>query len=219
MQTLRNKYHSIPLAERNPTHSVPKLSDHWLKGYPFFCTLVSRLSTFKLLATRCYRHRDASRPIPVNSPRRADSHETLPHTGRHLPTEVSAFFSLLTSMWTLRDLYHSSPMAERNPTHSVPSLSDHWLKGYPYFCTFVLWASAFKLLATDCYRHADISKPILFNSPRQADSNARRPDAVRPLVEGLSIPLYFCSLGKYFLIVRYRVLRLSRLALINIFLF
>jgi len=206
MRTLRNIHHSIPLNRRIPTHPVLTLSDGWLNHYPYFCAFVPRVSTFKLLATGCYSHADTSKPIPFNSPRRADSNETLPGSGGHLPTEVSAFVSLLTSiaMWTLRDLYHSIPMAERNPTHSVPSLSDHWLKGYPYFRTLVLRASAFKLLATDCYRHADTLKPIPFNSPCQADSNALCPNAVRPQVEGLSILLYFCSPGNYFLIVRYR---------------
>jgi len=149
MQTLRDLYHLIPLAKRNSTHSVPTLSHDWLKGYPFFCTLVFRASTFKLLATGCYRHVDASRPIPFDSPGRADSNETLPDSSGHLPAEVSAFFTLLTSiaMWTLQDLYHSFPLAEGNPTHSVRTLSDRWFKGYPYLCTLVLRACTFKLLA------------------------------------------------------------------------
>jgi len=102
------------------------LSDRWLNGYGFFCTRVHQGSTFKLLATRCYRHADASRPIPFDSPGQADSNETFPDSGGHLPAEVSAFFTLLTSiaMWTLQELYHSIPLAEENPTHSVRTLSD-----------------------------------------------------------------------------------------------
>jgi len=76
----------------------------------------------------------------------------------YLPTEVSAFFSLLTSivaMWTLRDQYHPIPLVGRKPMHSVLTLSDHWFKGYPYFCTLVLRASTFKLLATECYSFLD----------------------------------------------------------------
>jgi len=48
MRTLRNLYYSIPLAEQIPTHSVPTLSDHWLKGYPYLCTLVPHAGTFRL---------------------------------------------------------------------------------------------------------------------------------------------------------------------------
>jgi len=97
MRTLRTLYHSIPLDRRIPTHPVPTLSDRWLKCYPNLCTCVPWASTFKLLATGCYRHADASRPIPFDSPRRADSNEALPDSGGHLPGEVSAFFMMLTS--------------------------------------------------------------------------------------------------------------------------
>jgi len=137
LRTLGNQYHSIRLAERNPTHSVPTLSNRWLKGYPYFCSLVPWASPFKLLATWCYRHADASRPIPFDSPRRADSNEALPDSGGSLPAEVSPHFFLLKSiaMCTLRNLYHSIPLTQRIPRHSVLMLSDSWLKGYPYFCT------------------------------------------------------------------------------------
>jgi len=179
MRTLRNLHHSIPLYLRIPTHPVPKLSDHWLQGYPFFCTWVPRASTFKLLATECYRHANTSRPIPFNSPRRADSNETLPDSAGHLPPEISAFNILLTwiAMQTLRNLYHSIPLDRRIPTHTVPMLSDHWLNGYAYLCTWVPRASTFKLLATGCYRHADALGPIPFDSPRLADSNETLPDS------------------------------------------
>jgi len=179
MRTLRNLYHSIPLDQQIPMHTVPMLSNHWLNGYAYFCTLVSSASTFKLLATGCYRHADASGPIPLDSPRRADSNETLPDSGRHLPAEVSPFLSLLTSpaMRTLRNLHHSIPLDRRIPTHPVPTLSDHWLKGYPFFCTCVPQVSIFKLLATECYRHADAARPIPFDSPRRADSNETLPDS------------------------------------------
>jgi len=127
MRTLRNLHHSIHLYLRIPTHPGPTLSDHWLNGYPYLWTLVLRVSTFKLLATRCYRHVDASRPTPFDSPRRADSNGTLPNSAGQLPAEVSPFFSLLTStaMWTLRNLHHSIPLYLRIPTHPVPKLSDH----------------------------------------------------------------------------------------------
>ena len=137
MRTLRDLYLSIPLDRRIPTHPVPILSDHWLNGYPYFCTLVLPVSTCKLLATECYRHADTSRPIPFDSPWRADSNETLSDSGTHLPAEISAFFILLTAiaMRTLRNLYHSIPLDRRIPTNPVPMLSDRWLKSYPPICT------------------------------------------------------------------------------------
>jgi len=54
----------------------------------------------------------------IRFPRRADSNEILPDSGGHLPTEVSAFFILLTSiaMRTLRNLYHSIPLDRRIPS-------------------------------------------------------------------------------------------------------
>ena len=137
-------------------------------------------------ATGCYRHADASRPIPFDSPRRAYSNETLPDSGGHLPAEVSAFFILQTSiaMRTLRNLYHSIPLDRRIPTHPVPMLSDGWLKCYPNLCTCVLRASTFKSSATECYRHADTSRPIRFDSPRRAACNETLPDSCgHPLAE------------------------------------
>jgi len=137
MRTLRNLQHSIPLYLRIPTHPVPTLSDHWLNEYPYFGKLVLRLSAFKLLATVCYKHADASGPIPFDSPRGADSSETLPASGGYLPIELSPFFSLLTltAMRTLRNLHHWTPLYLRIPTHPVPTPSDHWLQDYPCFCT------------------------------------------------------------------------------------
>jgi len=126
IQTLRNLHHSIPLYLRIPTHPVPTLSDHWLQGYPFFCTCVPWASTFKLLATECYRYADTSRPIQFNSPRRADSNETLPDSGTHLPAKISAISFLQTSMAmrTHRDLYLSIPLAERTPLRPSPTVPD-----------------------------------------------------------------------------------------------
>ena len=145
-----------------------------------------------MLATGCYRHADTSKPIPFDSPRRADSNETLPDSGGHLPAEVSALFTLRTSiaMRTLRNLYHSTPLGERTPMRRFPTLAD--------ICLFH---------PADPYSHADASKPILFDSPRPADSNAPCPDAVRPLAKWLYILLYLSSPGKYFPIVGYWVLQ------------
>ena len=126
MATLRDLYQSIPLDQRIPTHPVPMLSDHWLNGYAYLCTLVLWVSTFKLLTTECYRHVDTSRPISFDSPRQADSNETLPNSGGHLPAEVSASFILLTciAMRTLRDLYHSIPLAKRTSMRLFLTLAD-----------------------------------------------------------------------------------------------
>jgi len=152
MPAVQDLFYSIPLIERDPSHPVPMRSNHWPNGYPYLCTLVLWVSTFKLLATECYRHSDTSQPIPFNSPFRADSNKTLPDSGGHPLAKVSAFLSLLTciAMWRLRNQYHSIPLDERNPTHSVPKLSDNWLMGHPFFCTLVPWARTFKLLATRC---------------------------------------------------------------------
>jgi len=173
MRTLWNLYHSIPLDRQIPTHPMPTMSDGWLKCYPNLCTWLPRASTFKLFATGCYRHEDASRPIPVDSPRRADSNETPPDSSGHLPAKVSAFFMLLTSipMRTLRGLYHWIPLGERIPTYPVPTMSDRWLKCYLNSFPWVPRASTFKLAATGYYRHAGTERPIPFDSPRRADSN------------------------------------------------
>jgi len=134
MRTLQNLYYSIPLDRRIPMHPVPMLSDSWLNCYKYLCTCVPRASTYKLLATGCYSHADASRPIPFDSPRRADSNETLPDPGGHLPTEVSAISILLTSiaMRTLRDLYHPIPLAERTPMKPFPTLADLHQQKYTF---------------------------------------------------------------------------------------
>jgi len=153
MRTPRNRHHSVPLNRWIPTRPVPMLSDHWLQGYPCFCTLVPRASTFKLLATGCYRHADTLRPIPFDSPRRVDSNVTLSDSGRHLPTEVSPFFSLPTSI-------------------AIRTLETY----------------------TICF-------------PSTGGFQRTLSDAVRPLVEGLSIHLYLSSPDKYFQIVGYCVLQ------------
>ena len=133
----RNIHHSIPLDQWILTHPVPMLTDPWLKGYPNISTRVPRVTTFTLLATECYRHADTTRSIPFNSPRRADSNETLPDSGGHLPAAVSPFFSLLTSIALPipRNIHHSFPLDRRIPTQSVPMLSDPWSKDYPNICT------------------------------------------------------------------------------------
>ena len=179
MRTLWNLHHSIALDRRIRTNPGPMLSDRWLKGYLPIGTWVPLASIFKLLGTECYRHAEASRPRPFNSPRRADSYETIPDSAGHLPSEISPFVCLLTTiaMRTLRNLHYSIPLYLRIPTHPVPTLSDHWLNEYPYFGTLVLRLSAFKLLATVCYKHADASGPIPLDSPRWADSNETLPDS------------------------------------------
>jgi len=58
----------------------------------------------------------------------ADSNEALPDFSGHwpLPGEVSAFFSLLTSIAirTLRDLYQSIPLSKRIPMRPFLTLAD-----------------------------------------------------------------------------------------------
>jgi len=188
MRTLRDLYPSIPLDRRIPKHPVPIPSDQWLKGYPYLCTLVLPVTTGKLLANECYRDADASRPIPFDPSRWADSNETIPDTGGHLPAEVSPFFSLLTSiaMRTVQNLHDSIPLYLQITTHCVPPLSDYWLQGYPFFCTCVPRVFIFKLLATECYRHADASGPVPLDSPRRMDPNETLPDSPGPLPAEIS---------------------------------
>jgi len=98
MRTVQNLHDSIPLYLQITTHCVPPLSDYWLQGYPFFCTCVPRVCIFKLLATVCYRHAEASGPVPLDSPQRMDANEALPDSPRHLPAAISAFLILLTTL-------------------------------------------------------------------------------------------------------------------------
>jgi len=52
-------------------------------------------------------------------------------------------------MRTPRNLYHWIPLAERFPTHPVPTLFDHWLKSYLYLRTLVSRTSTFTLSTLD----------------------------------------------------------------------
>ena len=120
------------------------------------------------------------------------------HTFVHeFPGEVLSHCWLLgaTGMRTLQALYHSNPFAERTPMRPFPTLVDICPLRY------------LPLHPAELYSHADSSKPIPSDSPPLADSNGPCPDAVRPLVEWLCIPLYLSSSGKYFQIVGYWVLQ------------
>ena len=101
-----------------PTHSVPMLANHRLKDYSYFCPFVLRASTFRLTDTESYWHGNASKPILFISPRGADSNRTHSDSGGHLPSELSALFSLLTfiAIWIFRNLYHSIPLDPQIPT-------------------------------------------------------------------------------------------------------
>jgi len=118
MRMLRNLDDSIPLYRWIPTQPVAMLSDDGLNEYRYFCTLVLRVSIFKLLATECYRHANTSRPMSFNSPCRAEFNETLPDSAGHLPAKVAAFLSLLTciALRTLQNptLFNSPGQAESN---------------------------------------------------------------------------------------------------------
>src|SRR5437868_973132 len=77
-------------------------------------------------------------------------------------------------------------------------LPDNWLLSYPPY------------LPPDLNIHANYSNPTPFESPHQADSNGLSPDLIRPLVQELSTPLYFCFLGRYLQIVCYGLLQACR---------
>ena len=171
-------HYSWPLSERIPMRPFLTLGT----------SAGARWGICHFLPADHYSHADAPKPIPFDSPGRADSNETLPDSAGHLPAEISAFFIQLTAiaMRTLRNLYHSIPLDRRIPTNPVPMLSDHWLKSYPPICTWVPQASIFKLFATECYRDADASSPIPFDSPRRADPNETLPDTAGHLPAEIS---------------------------------
>ena len=157
------------------------VSDYWFNGYPYLWMLVLRhipANCWLLNATgmQTLRHQQHSISLTERVPM-----WLLPKSCGHPPAEVSASFSLLmsTAVQTLPNLHHSIPLNRQISTHPAPMLSDRWLKSYPCFCPLVPRTTTFKLLATTWYRHVDTSRPIPFNFPHWADSNASCPCLVR----------------------------------------
>ena len=96
-------------------------------------------------------------------------------------------------MRTLRNIYPPIPLIERIPIQPLLTLADISSWG---ICLFI---------PADLYSHLDTWRPTPSNSPQWADSNLPGRDAVRQLVNRLSILLYFSCSGKYFQIVSYWV--------------
>lgn len=114
-------YHSIHLSKQIPTHCVQTQSDHWLKSYLYFCTFVLQVRTLKLLATQCYKHANALRPILFNSPYHADSNETLPNTGRHL-----ADIWRTSGCWDISFFLSADLNRRMEFSKPIPSNSSQW---------------------------------------------------------------------------------------------
>ena len=148
---------------------------------------------------------DASKPILCDSPRPAVSNAHCPNAVRPLVQGllIHVYFSSPGKYW--QTLGHWVLQACGHfETYTIQFPSGSWLEWGPsrLWRTSARWGNS-RFLPADLYSHPDASKPTRFDSPQPPDSNAPCPDSVRPLVEGLSILLYFGSPGKYFLIVGY----------------
>jgi len=94
IRTLRNLHNSISLNRQILKHPVITLSNNLVTGYAYFSTFFHRASTFKLLATECYRHWYPSSHIPFNSPYRAHSNPSCPGPDRGLVLKLSPLLYL-----------------------------------------------------------------------------------------------------------------------------
>ena len=91
--------------------------------------------------------------------------------------ELSPLLRLLTAkvMPPPRALYHSIRLVRRIQMVHFPTRSDRWWWSYLLVCTFVPWASACRLFAAECYKHATALSLIPLNSSRRAESNRLAP--------------------------------------------
>jgi len=126
MPMLENLYNASRLNRPIPTHAVQMHSDHWLKGYGYLSTSVLRVTTFKLLATECYRHVDTPRSIPFNSPSRPESKALSPDAVRPLAEGLSIllYFSSpgkyfqIVGYWGLQPCGHFETYTNKFPSAS-----------------------------------------------------------------------------------------------------
>ena len=135
------------------------LAGAWLVRYPSFsCTESYSLAT-------------ATSHTPIDSPRLADSNETLTDSIRPLvielpqllvssPGEVHTDFSLVTATGgpQPRALYHSIRLVRRFLMRPWRTLADAWLVRYPSFSS------------TESYSYATATGHIPFDSSRPPDS-------------------------------------------------
>ena len=96
MPQLRAIYHSIRLSERIPIRVSPTLADAHLASYHSF------------QSTGCYRHATASRHIPLDSSRRADSDELLPFLIRPLAGNLTSPVNQASPALLLFSFFNSS---------------------------------------------------------------------------------------------------------------
>ena len=158
-----------------------------------------------LLPADIHSHADSSKPIPFDSSCQAGCNASCPDAVRQLVDGLSIHlyfgspgkYIQIDGSWVLQACGHFK-------TYSVqfPAPSGFQWDPSRLWRTLARWGMSL-FLPADIYSHPDSLKPIPFDPSRQVDSNASCPDAVQPLAEELSIPLYYCSLGTYFQIVGY----------------
>ena len=125
--------------------------------------------------------------IPFDSPRPADSNETLADSIRLLAVELpyllvsfpgggNSDFPLLTATdgLQLRAIYHSIRLVRRTLMRPLRTLADAWSVRYPSFS------------CTESYDNATAMSHIPFDSSRPADSNETLEDPSGRLVGPLS---------------------------------
>ena len=154
-----------------------------------------------------YSHAGALNPILFNFPRPADSNAASPNAVWRL---VPGLFILLyiSSQGKYFQIvcYRVLQVCGHLDTYRIQFRSPSWLQWDPFRHWWISarWGICLSLCA-DLYSHAEASNPTRFDSSRPANSNPPRPDAVRPLVDELSIPLYISSPCYYCQIVSYWV--------------
>ena len=146
------------------------LADAWLVRYP------------SVSCTESYSHATATSHTPIDSPRPADSNETLADSIRPLVVELHQLlvsslgevprdFSLViaTGGPQPRAIYHSIHLVRRILIRPLRTLADARLVRYP------------SISSTRSYSHATATSHTPFDSSSPADSNETLADSIRPL--------------------------------------
>jgi len=184
----RALYHSILHVRRIQMVHFTTRSDRWWWSYLLVCTFFHRATTYRLFAAECYKYATASSLIPLNSSCRAESNERSPGSGAPLAGGLSPSLTQLTAtgMPPPRALYHSIRLVRRTQMGRFTTRSDRWWWSYLLVCTFVHWASTYRLFAAECYKYATASSLIPLNSSCRAESNELSPGTGVPLAGELS---------------------------------
>ena len=156
-----------------------------------------------------YSHSDASKPTPSDSPRPAGSNALCTDAVRPLAEWLCILLYLsspckyfpIHSYCVLQACAYFGAYTIQFPSPSGLQRDPSWL-----WWTSTRWGISL-FLPADIYSHAHSSKHTLLDSPLPADSNPPCPDAVWPMVEGLSKHSYLSSPGQSFQIVGYWVLQ------------